>query len=142
VLTADDDAAGVAIGCGKRLLLRQVFVRDELSFKFKINQDRLGTNFKWKKDCEKKPRVSHYRSEMSGGVMNVTIEDCLFGKELFASGVYIKSSPTRGGKVENITARRITLGNLSTSNHRSENASFCAIYTKNDHCTKTGSGQT
>jgi hypothetical protein len=97
---------------------------------------------KWKKDCEKKPRVSHYRSEMSGGVMNVTIEDCLFGKELFASGVYIKSSPTRGGKVENITARRITLGNLSTSNHRSENASFCAIYTKNDHCTKTGSGQT
>ena len=55
---------------------------------------------------------------MSGGVINVTIEDCLFGKELFASGVYIKSSPTRGGKVENITARRITLGNLSTSNHR------------------------
>ena len=79
---------------------------------------------------------------MSGGVMNVTIEDCLFGKELFASGVYIKSSPTRGGKVENITARRITLGNLSTSNHRSENASFCANYTKNHHCTKTGSGQT
>jgi hypothetical protein len=69
VLTADDDAAGVAIG-----------------------------------------------SEMSGGVYNVTIEDCLFGEQLFASGVYIKSSPTRGGRVQNVTARRIILGNLSTSN--------------------------
>lgn len=55
-------------------------------------------------------------SEMSGGVYNVTIEDCLFGEELFASGVYIKSSPTRGGRVQDITARRIVLGNLSTSN--------------------------
>lgn len=55
-------------------------------------------------------------SEMSGGVVNVTIEDCLFGRDLFASGVYIKSSPTRGGSVRNITARRITVGNLSTSN--------------------------
>lgn len=69
MLTADDDAAGVAIG-----------------------------------------------SEMSGGVYNVTIEDCLFGEQLFASGVYIKSSPTRGGRVQGITARRIMLGNLSTSN--------------------------
>ena len=45
VLTADDDAAGVAMG-----------------------------------------------SEMSGGIFNVTIEDCVFGTEQFASGVYIKST--------------------------------------------------
>ena len=92
VLTADDDAAGVAMG-----------------------------------------------SEMSGGIFNVTIEDCVFGTEQFASGVYIKStnrhtslarhgqssirprlvcagSPTRGGYVHDIVSRRIQLGNLSTLN--------------------------
>ena len=49
VLTADDDAAGVAMG-----------------------------------------------SEMSGGIFNVTIEDCVFGTEQFASGVYIKSANHHG----------------------------------------------
>ena len=46
-------------------------------------------------------------SEMSGGVRNVSISDITFDGVLL--GIYIKSNPSRGGMVENIYYRNITM---------------------------------
>jgi polygalacturonase len=50
-------------------------------------------------------------SEMSGGVRNVYVEDCTFGGTTanLHYGFFIKSAITRGGFIENIYARRITV---------------------------------
>ena len=46
-------------------------------------------------------------SECSGGIRNVTMEDCLVDGSL-ATLFKVKTSPTRGGFVENLTMRRVT----------------------------------
>ena len=46
-------------------------------------------------------------SEMSGSVRNVFVESCTMGKA--QSPLYIKSNPDRGGEVENVWARDITV---------------------------------
>ena len=49
-------------------------------------------------------------SEMSGGVRNVLAHDCLFdGSDI---GIRLKSNAARGGVVENITYRNITMRNI------------------------------
>jgi polygalacturonase len=51
-------------------------------------------------------------SEMSGGIRNVHVEDCLIsGRQ---NGVSIKSRDGRGGFIENITGNDITLNNTRT----------------------------
>jgi polygalacturonase len=51
-------------------------------------------------------------SEMSGGIRNVRVEDCLIsGRQ---NGISIKSREGRGGFIENITGNNITLNNART----------------------------
>jgi polygalacturonase len=51
-------------------------------------------------------------SEMSGGIRNVHVEDCLIsGRQ---NGISIKSREGRGGFIENITGDNITLNNART----------------------------
>ncbi|MDE6418745.1 MAG: glycoside hydrolase family 28 protein [Duncaniella sp.] len=50
-------------------------------------------------------------SEMSGGVRNVIIEDCDHAGYV-KRGFYVKTNPDRGGFVENIYLRNITLGDV------------------------------
>lgn len=63
-------------------------------------------------------------SELSGGVRNVTMEDCLVKGEL-STLFNLKTRPTRGGFVENVTFRRIradvvleAMVNVTTRNPR------------------------
>lgn len=49
-------------------------------------------------------------SEMSGGIRNVEIRDCVMEADNWAP-IRFKSQPSRGGVVENITYRDITLNN-------------------------------
>ena len=49
-------------------------------------------------------------SEMSGGIRNVQIRDCIMGEDNGAP-IRFKSQPSRGGVVENITYRDIVLNN-------------------------------
>jgi polygalacturonase len=49
-------------------------------------------------------------SEVSGGIRNVTIERCILNNT--DSAARIKSQPSRGGVIENITYRDITLNNV------------------------------
>jgi polygalacturonase len=55
-------------------------------------------------------------SEMSAGVRNVYVEDSTFGGTVgnLHYGFFIKSAITRGGFIENINARRITVGTVDT----------------------------
>ncbi len=50
-------------------------------------------------------------SEMSGGVRNVLVEDCVAGPLLH--GMQIKATPERGGFVENITVRNCDLQQIT-----------------------------
>ncbi len=51
-------------------------------------------------------------SELSGGIRNVRVEDCLIsGRQ---NGISIKSRDGRGGFIENITGNNITLNNART----------------------------
>mmetsp|Transcript_7666 Transcript_7666/g.13205 ORF Transcript_7666/g.13205 Transcript_7666/m.13205 type:complete len:478 (-) Transcript_7666:183-1616(-) len=52
-------------------------------------------------------------SEMSGGVTNVTVEDCHFVN--VHAGLRIKSAAERGGDVTNITFRNISVTNVETA---------------------------
>lgn len=52
-------------------------------------------------------------SEVSGDVRNVTVEDCVMDKDN-AGGIRIKSQPSRGGVIENIKFKNITLNNPRT----------------------------
>ena len=63
-------------------------------------------------------------SELSGGIRNVTMEDCTVSGEL-STLFNLKTRPTRGGFVENVTFRRISANvvseavvNISTRNER------------------------
>ena len=63
-------------------------------------------------------------SELSGGIRNVTMEDCSVNGEL-ATLFNLKTRPTRGGFVENVTFRRIradvvleAMVNVTTRNPR------------------------
>jgi len=55
-------------------------------------------------------------SEMSGGVRNVYIEDMTLSNSAgdLQYGIYIKASTTRGGFVEDIYARRLTVATVSS----------------------------
>jgi polygalacturonase len=55
-------------------------------------------------------------SEMSGGVRNVYIEDTTFSDAAgnLQYAIYIKAAVTRGGFVENLYARRLTVATVST----------------------------
>jgi len=50
-------------------------------------------------------------SEMSGGVRNVLVEDCIAGPLLH--GLQIKATPERGGFVENVTVRDCSLRQIT-----------------------------
>jgi polygalacturonase len=49
-------------------------------------------------------------SETSGGIRNVTVENCVFDSDNWAP-IRFKSQPSRGGVVENITYKDLTLHN-------------------------------
>jgi Endopolygalacturonase len=51
-------------------------------------------------------------SEISAGVRNVLVEDCDFANT--ERGIFIKSAPGRGGFIENIHVRRITMNRIHT----------------------------
>jgi polygalacturonase len=55
-------------------------------------------------------------SEMSGGVNNVYVEDTTFSNTAgnLQYAFYIKAAVTRGGYVENVYARRLTVGTVNT----------------------------
>ena len=52
-------------------------------------------------------------SEISGGVRNVFADNCQMDSPLLYSALRIKNNAARGGDIENIHARNITIGQLS-----------------------------
>jgi polygalacturonase len=59
-------------------------------------------------------------SEITGGCRNVWAEDCIMDSPLLERVLRIKSNPLRGGLIENIFLRNITVGECSESIFRVE----------------------
>eukprot|EP00747_Dinoflagellata_sp_TGD_P171007 gnl/TRDRNA2_/TRDRNA2_203967_c0_seq1.p1 gnl/TRDRNA2_/TRDRNA2_203967_c0~~gnl/TRDRNA2_/TRDRNA2_203967_c0_seq1.p1 ORF type:complete len:454 (-),score=49.77 gnl/TRDRNA2_/TRDRNA2_203967_c0_seq1:169-1530(-) len=52
-------------------------------------------------------------SEMSGGIDDITVQDCNFSGSNRGGVIYIKTSPTRGGYVRNVHFRNVTVSGAS-----------------------------
>lgn len=54
-------------------------------------------------------------SEISGGVRNVFVEDCVMSSPELERGIRIKTNSIRGGVIENFYLRNITIGEVQTA---------------------------
>jgi hypothetical protein len=54
-------------------------------------------------------------SEISGGVRNVFVENCVMSSPELERGIRIKTNSVRGGLIENIAIRNISIGEVQTA---------------------------
>ena len=72
-------------------------------------------------------------SEMSGGIRNVFVEDCVMGSPNLDRAIRLKSNSTRGGYLENLFVRNVA----SAKSRRRSCTSTCGISTKRASSTRS-----
>jgi polygalacturonase len=122
IITTGHNTDGIVIDSSRYILVDNVDLEtgdDSISIKSGADKDGWRVNRPSENIVIKnsRMRMGHtgiaIGSEMSGGIRNIYIQDCIFSDS--GQGVRVKSMPGRGGYVENVWTRDVQMNNIENA---------------------------